>query len=89
MRIEVIWKSEVKRKGMDDKKKNRFVTIYICRILNRELISNSFISKRYCRGWKGAEMDSKFNQKSEMASVYGEIKWAMPLSLGKRLPRCT
>ena len=54
--------------------KCHFVTAHMRRVLNRELISNPSISKRYSRARKDTEKDNEVNQKSEMASAHGEIK---------------
>lgn len=70
------WKAngilEIIRQGMEDK--ISLCHCYIYGVFNGELISDSFISKRYNRARKDTEKDNKVNQKSEMASAHGEIK---------------
>lgn len=77
---------EVVRKGMRIKKS--FCHGYLYGVLNRELISDPLISKRYTGVRKDTEKDNNVNQKSETASAQGEIKWVTAFSLEKRLLRC-
>lgn len=63
---------EVVRKGMRIKKS--FCHGYLYGVLNRELISDPLISKRYTGVRKDTEKDNNVNQKSETASAQGEIK---------------